>query len=247
MSKEEEIQQLFDARPLSGDPSSDRCCTVAETSARVGRWSPISSTSCAIFVILCLCTALLSIEFASQWPGFRSCSQSNGEIPGPFLLLTRFPTVSPLAGSSTANGLARIKIIQHSNPPATQSPSESPVTWRPTAVVSTNARTVAGAEQIKTFRDGNALMLLFHITHHAGTTFCHMFRGFLRAPSFACMGVKNDNATEDFPTLYPWAHNVTSENIGIVKERNHYDMISWEMKDPAPKRIVCFKKKMNSF
>lgn len=51
--------------------------------------------------------------------------------------------------------------------------------------------------QVQRYRNGTGLVLLNHLTHHAGTTFCHTFQNvtvkstgqFERAPSFHCMAV----------------------------------------------------------
>ncbi len=86
------------------------------------------------------------------------------------------------------------------------------------------------------FQNGSSIILNIHITHHAGTTFCGVFR-VVGAPRFACMGPKDEINEEDRKewdemvnfqgSRKPWSYNETSRNIDIV--RKHYRMLSWEL------------------
>jgi len=105
----------------------------------------------------------------------------------------------------------------------------------------------SSSENIKTlqklnFQNGTGIMLNIHITHHAGTTFCAVFKN-LGAPDFACMGIKDDLTEKDaeewnekvkFQRHHkPWSYNDTSRNIEIV--RKHYRLLSWELgRAPRP-------------
>jgi hypothetical protein len=94
------------------------------------------------------------------------------------------------------------------------------------------AATASTQTQIDHYRrDGTALILNVHITHHAGTTFCAAVRRAphtLGAPTFACMGVKPvDNVTvTNYPSHRPWNYNETGPNVALV--RPFFHMISWE-------------------
>ena len=62
--------------------------------------------------------------------------------------------------------------------------------------------------QIANYVDGTALLLNVHITHHAGTSVCHLMKKLGPAPGFACMrpGIKertNQEWPEGMPTPQP--------------------------------------------
>jgi len=80
--------------------------------------------------------------------------------------------------------------------------------------------------QIRNYRDGKALLINVHITHHGGTTFCGIMKKIGPAPSFACNGGDNWNFTIPKSGHFPWTFNETSEYIPIV--RKHFHMIGWE-------------------
>ena len=88
--------------------------------------------------------------------------------------------------------------------------------------------------QMKNYRDGKALIINVHITHHAGTTFCFEMNRWGPVPSFACMGGNNWNQTALPPHGdRPWANNATEERTDLL--RSHFHMISWEFGEfPKP-------------
>ena len=82
-------------------------------------------------------------------------------------------------------------------------------------------------EQIQNYRDGKALIINVHITHHAGTTFCSEMKKWGEVPSFACMGGDNWDETALPPKGdRPWSLELTAERTDLV--RSHFHMISWE-------------------
>jgi hypothetical protein len=83
--------------------------------------------------------------------------------------------------------------------------------------------------QIQNYRDGQALILNFHITHHAGTTLCRLARDNGPVPPFACMG-GNGTLPSLRPllatSLTPWFYNDTDYCIQRIQPVFHY--IAWE-------------------
>ena len=74
------------------------------------------------------------------------------------------------------------------------------------------------------YKQGKALMLNVHITHHAGTTFCSKIGRLGPAPQFACMS--GDNWPQNISNQIPWSHNATA---GMVESlRKYFHMVSWE-------------------
>jgi len=98
---------------------------------------------------------------------------------------------------------------------------------------------VTKQRQIENFRNGQGILLNFHITHHGGTTFCREIGRHLKRPSFACLEPEpQDNVTmQDVPILVnnnqQWTYNNTGQNIDIV--RRYFDMMAWEFEKPADK------------
>ena len=81
--------------------------------------------------------------------------------------------------------------------------------------------------QMQNYRDGKALIINVHITHHAGTTFCSEMKKWGPVPSFACLGGDNWDETALPPHGdRPWANNVTEERTDLL--RSYFHMISWE-------------------
>ena len=81
--------------------------------------------------------------------------------------------------------------------------------------------------QTQNYRDGKALIINVHITHHAGTTFCSEMKNWGPVPSFACLGGDNWDETALPPHGdRPWANNVTEERTDLL--RSYFHMISWE-------------------
>ncbi|KAI2500717.1 hypothetical protein MHU86_13745 [Fragilaria crotonensis] len=83
--------------------------------------------------------------------------------------------------------------------------------------------------QIQNYKNGHALIVNFHITHHAGTTLCRLARDNGPVPQFACMGGRN------FPPrlkrylsskFTPWYSNETDNSIEKIRPVYHY--VSWE-------------------
>jgi len=82
-------------------------------------------------------------------------------------------------------------------------------------------------KQLQNYRDGKALIINVHITHHAGTTFCSEMKRWGTVPSFACLGGENWNETVLPPHGdRPWTANVTEERTDLL--RSYFHMISWE-------------------
>jgi hypothetical protein len=97
--------------------------------------------------------------------------------------------------------------------------------------------TPTAATQISSYKQGKALIVAIHITHHAGTAFCKAIGdapGQTGSPSFACMGLRpGDGVTIDnYPKENPWTHDATAQNIALV--RPFFHMISWEFSAPRP-------------
>jgi hypothetical protein len=90
--------------------------------------------------------------------------------------------------------------------------------------------TPIAARQIRNYKQGSALIVNVHLTHHAGTYTCHALGkapGQTGSPSFACMGLTDqDNVTgiEDYPAPknVPWTKAETSKNIAIVRPHFHF-------------------------
>jgi hypothetical protein len=82
-------------------------------------------------------------------------------------------------------------------------------------------------EQIQNYRDGKALIISVHITHHAGTTFCSEMKKWGEVPEFACLGGNNYEKTGLPPKNdRPWSNDETAERTDLV--RKYFHMISWE-------------------
>ena len=82
-------------------------------------------------------------------------------------------------------------------------------------------------EQIQNYRDGKALIINVHITHHAGTTFCSEMKKWGEVPSFACLGGDNWEESALPPKGdRPWTKDLTAERTDLV--RSYFHMISWE-------------------
>lgn len=82
-------------------------------------------------------------------------------------------------------------------------------------------------KQIQNYRDGKALIINVHITHHAGTTFCSEMKKWGEVPNFACLGGDNwDKAALPAKNDRPWTNDLTAERTDLV--RSYFHMISWE-------------------
>ena len=82
-------------------------------------------------------------------------------------------------------------------------------------------------EQIRNYKNGTALIINVHITHHAGTTFCSEMKKWGEVPHFACLGGDNwDEAVLPHKNDRPWTNDLTAERTQVV--RSYFHMISWE-------------------
>lgn len=82
-------------------------------------------------------------------------------------------------------------------------------------------------KQIQNYRDGKALIINVHITHHAGTTFCSEMKKWGEVPNFACLGGDNwHEAALPAKNDRPWTNDLTAERTDLV--RSYFHMISWE-------------------
>jgi hypothetical protein len=91
--------------------------------------------------------------------------------------------------------------------------------------------------QKQNYKNGTALMLNIHITHHGGTAFCGRMRLVGPTPERFCANV-NDEQAESIPDFdakeydptrsayRPWSYNDTSQYIAI--NRKYFHMVSWE-------------------
>jgi len=87
--------------------------------------------------------------------------------------------------------------------------------------------------QIQNFKDGTALLLNIHITHHGGTYLCGVLKkeGGLIAPDFACMGGENWNAAN--MTRFEkdrFSYRNTAVDVSAIRRQFQFD--SWEYSLP---------------
>ena len=81
--------------------------------------------------------------------------------------------------------------------------------------------------QIANFKNGTALALSIHITHHAGTSVCNVMKYAGPAPEFACMGPDNRNENSSWPeglaTNYrPKGMNETRDYVARMRPYFHF-------------------------
>lgn len=109
--------------------------------------------------------------------------------------------------------------------PLGHAPSLSPSSWIGTGPVGdVDGPAAVRARQVEAYREGRALLLSLHITHHAGTQFCHAMRQVGPTPSFACGG--GDNWPANLSNHHPWGYGETTL---MAKEiRSYFHMIQWE-------------------
>jgi hypothetical protein len=89
----------------------------------------------------------------------------------------------------------------------------------------------AQEQQIQNFRDGKAIMLNIHITHHAGTTMCSRFGRAVGAPRKFCNHPSpEDIVPKSYPDYNPWMANETSANIRNVRQA--FRFLAWEHRKP---------------
>ncbi|KAL7546308.1 hypothetical protein ACHAWF_011168, partial [Thalassiosira exigua] len=89
-------------------------------------------------------------------------------------------------------------------------------------------RTDVAARQIRNYKDGKALIVNVHVTHHAGTSLCGLMKSWGPTPDFACIGGSNfENVTTPDQRSWPWTHNDTALMVATL--RPHFHMVSWEL------------------
>jgi len=126
-----------------------------------------------------------------------------------------------------------------------QASAQAPKTTDPQPVLST-VPTAQNQDiknqQINNYRNGTALMLNLHLTHHGGTAFCQTVGraesvpGGGTAPGFVCLA-DNENITRGIYKIdrntVPWdSHDETQ--AWIKKIRPYFHMIAWEYGDQKP-------------
>ena len=93
----------------------------------------------------------------------------------------------------------------------------------------------SASQHIASYKNGEALILNLHITHHAGTTMCSEMKKWGPTPDFACNGGDNWNRTIfGNPRDRPWTYNGTAKQVDLLLQRYH--MISWEFGPLRPGR-----------
>jgi hypothetical protein len=83
--------------------------------------------------------------------------------------------------------------------------------------------------QIRNYKEGNGLILNFHITHHGGTTACHWAGENGPVPSAACTSGNNvPKHLGNFArvTNIPWSYNQTDFLVGELRKYFHF--VAWE-------------------
>jgi hypothetical protein len=83
--------------------------------------------------------------------------------------------------------------------------------------------------QVQNYKEGSALMLNFHITHHGGTTACYWARENGPVPKFACMaGANVPSYLSNFSDVgeLPWSSNQT--DFYVRELRKYFHFVSWE-------------------
>ncbi|EJK57924.1 hypothetical protein THAOC_21991 [Thalassiosira oceanica] len=95
--------------------------------------------------------------------------------------------------------------------------------------------------QIASYKNGTALILSIHITHHAGTSVCSFMSHAGPTPEFACMAPKNGNENSPWPegltTKYrPEGMNETQYYVGLMRPYFHF--VSWEFRGYAHLQTV---------
>ena len=90
-------------------------------------------------------------------------------------------------------------------------------------------------QKILNYRNGTALIINLHVTHHGGTTTSAALGrapNTSGCPNFNCNDGKNDPAhinETDYPYYRPWKYNSTAKNIAMV--RRYFHFIGWEWGD----------------
>lgn len=131
----------------------------------------------------------------------------------------------------------------------TDSPTESP-TESSTSIPLSNAKIMNVKHegslkgdtykllQTESFKRGNALIVNVHITHHAGTTICHMMSNTMETPDFACTISKNETGEQftlhkrDSLREHPWSHQFTGVNVELVLP--FYQFVTWDYTEEYP-------------
>lgn len=89
--------------------------------------------------------------------------------------------------------------------------------------------------QVNNYLNGTALMLLSHITHHGGTSFCKWARDNGPVPAFACVNDENNwPSVPESKEDSPWTLEETDRYVPLL--RTHFHMVAWEYTIYDPKR-----------
>lgn len=83
------------------------------------------------------------------------------------------------------------------------------------------------AEQIRAFRQGDALIIHIEVEYHAGHAICSVLGNSTPGPD--CWQLR-DRPDPNYPYYYPWLHRDTAANAAVV--RSQFDLISWKFSHP---------------
>ena len=183
-------------------------------------------------------------------PSLRPSFQpSVGQLPNlPTLSPTRSPTLNPSTTTPSSAPSANIVANVSNTSESTVTPTKETILLpsytidrskilridnTTTTTTHNNAANRTLKEiQLENYRRGVGLMLLIHITHHAGTTFCKKFAAMNgKTPPFACFS----GGPSEFPPqltnlttgrYIPWDAAATESNIDAI--RPYFHMIAWE-------------------
>ncbi|GAX22252.1 hypothetical protein FisN_19Lh322 [Fistulifera solaris] len=83
------------------------------------------------------------------------------------------------------------------------------------------------AEQIRAYRQRDALIIHIEVEYHAGHAICTVLGNYTPGPD--CWQLK-DLPDPSYPYYYPWLHRDTAANAAVV--RSQFDLISWKFNHP---------------
>jgi hypothetical protein len=83
------------------------------------------------------------------------------------------------------------------------------------------------AEQIRAYRQQNALIIHIEVEYHAGHAICSVLGNHTPGPD--CWQLK-DRPDPNYPYYYPWLHRDTAANAAVV--RSQFDLVSWKFNHP---------------
>ena len=106
--------------------------------------------------------------------------------------------------------------------------------------------------QIANYKNGTALILNIHITHHAGTSVCNFMRREGPTPDFACMGPKNGIENSSWPeglsTKYrPEGMDEMQHYVGLMRPYFHFVRLVLESRRSAPLITYFFFQTFRNF